>query len=438
MRQLIFLLMASLFAATGNAQVSGTIKDEKGVAVTGATISLLRAKDSAMVKLAVSKQNGAYSFTNAAAGKYLVKTSFVGYQPTFSKPFEVGEGTTIVPDVTIVKQSGNLKAVVVTSQKPMLEVKADKMIVNVEGTINAVGSDALELLRKSPGVMVDKDDNLSLSGKNGVQIYIDGRPSPLSGQDLSNYLKTLNSAQIEAIEIISNPGAKYEAAGNAGIINIKLKKNKTIGTNGSVNAGWNIGTYAKYNAGLNLNYRNKKVNIFGNYSYNKGLMESKVSIYRTVADSLFDGKSQITMDNESHNFKAGIDYFINKKSTVGVMVNGTLSDPSMNNQGVTPISYMPTGNVDRILVANNTSILKRNNINFNANYSYTGTTGKSLMVNADHGTYDLTSNQYQPNDYYDATGKTLMNSVVYRMIAPTTININSVKADWEQPFKKAL
>ena len=112
--------------------------------------------------------------------------------------------------------------------------------------------------------MVDKDDNLSLAGKNGVKIYIDGRPSPLAGSDLAAYLKSLQSAQIEAIEIITNPSAKYEAAGNAGIINIKLKKNLTIGTNGSVNAGYNIGIYSKYNAGFSLNHRNTKLNLFGN------------------------------------------------------------------------------------------------------------------------------------------------------------------------------
>jgi hypothetical protein len=436
MRQLLFTLFAGLFAMTATAQVSGTAKDAQGTPVKGATISLLAAKDSAIIKLAVTKENGSYSFLNLTAGKYLVKSSYVGYKPTYSTPFEVGNTAITIPDLQLIKVTGDLKGVTVVAQKPMIEMKADKMIVNVEGTINAVGSDALDLLRKSPGVMVDKDENLSLSGKNGVQVYIDGKPSPLGGQDLANYLKSLNSSQIESIEIITNPSAKYEAAGNAGIINIRLKKNKSLGTNGSVNAGWNIGTYAKYNAGINLNYRNKKVNLFGNYSYNKGLMENNIQMYRTVADSLFNQTGRIVMNNESHNFKAGADYFIDKKNTIGVMVNGTFSDPDLNNTGTTPISYQPTGVTDRILVANNTSLLRRDNVNYNANYLYTGTGGKNLTVNADHGKYSINSNQYQPNNYYDATGKTLLSSVVYRMIAPTDININSVKADWEQPFKK--
>jgi hypothetical protein len=436
MRQLILLLVTGLFAVNSNAQVSGTAKDAQGNPVKSATISLLAAKDSSVKKLEASKENGAYSFSNIANGRYLVKATSVGYQQAYSAPFEVSGSNVKVPDLQLSKLSADLKGVVVTAQKPLLQVKADKMIVNVEGTINAVGSDALELLRKSPGVLVDKDDNLSLAGKNGVQVYIDGRPSPLGGQDLANYLKSLNSDQVEAIEIISNPSAKYEAAGNAGIINIRLKKNKSLGTNGSVNAGWNIGTYAKYNTGINLNYRNKKINLFGNYGFNKGKNENNIGINRSVADSLFNQKGMIIMDNESHNFKAGLDYFIDKKNTIGVMVNGNLSSPSISNKAVTPISYIPTGKVDRILVADNSSTRKSNNINFNLNYNYTVTGGKSLVVNADHGTYDLNSNQYQPNIYYDETGNTVINSIIYRMIAPTTININSVKADWEQPFQK--
>ena len=436
MRQFIFLLLASFLAVRSDAQISGLAKDAQGTPIKGATISLLAAKDSAVVKLAVSKENGAYTFSNIKAGSYLVKVSSVEYQPVFSKHFDITGDAVALPELKLSKLPNNLKGVVVTAQKPMLEVKADKMIVNVEGTINSVGSDALELLRKSPGVLVDKDDNLSLSGKNGVQVYVDGRPSPLGGQDLSAYLKSLNSSQIEAIEIITNPSAKYEAAGNAGIINIRLKKNKTLGTNGSVNAGWNIGTYAKYNAGLNLNYRNKKINIFGNYGFNKGKNENSISIYRTVADSLFDQKGVLIMKNESHNYKVGMDYFIDKKSTIGIIVNGTFSDPEMNNKSSTPISYQPSKKVDRILVADNSSVLKRDNLNVNLNYSYTVPNGKSLVLNVDHGSYDINSNQLQPNFYYDATGTTPINTIIYRMVAPTNIDINSMKADWEQPFKK--
>lgn len=131
------------------------------------------------------------------------------------------------------------------------------MVVNVEGTINATGNDGIDLLRRSPGVIVDKDDNISMMGKSGVEVYIDGKPSPLKGSDLGNYLRSLQSSSIESIELITNPSAKYEASGNAGIINIKLKKDKTLGTNGTVTGGYNIGIYSKYNGGISLNHRTK-------------------------------------------------------------------------------------------------------------------------------------------------------------------------------------
>ncbi|MBK7122958.1 MAG: TonB-dependent receptor [Chitinophagaceae bacterium] len=436
MRQLILSILAGLFAVNSHAQVSGNAKDTQGVPVKGATISLLAAKDSAIVKLAVTAATGDYLFSTVKAGSYLVKASYVDHLPAFSAPIEVSTDAIKVPELKLSKSTGNLKEVVVVAQKPLVEIKADKMVVNVEGTINAVGSDALELLRKSPGVLVDKDDNLSLSGKNGVQVYIDGKPSPLSGQDLAAYLRSLNSSQVEAIEIIANPSAKYEAAGNAGIINIRLKKNKSFGTNGSVNAGWNIGEYAKYNAGVNLNYRNKKINLFGTYGFNKGRMENNLNISRSVADSLFNQEAIVHVDNRNHNFKAGLDYFMDKKNTIGVLVNGSLSDPAIKNKSVTPITYIPTNTVDRLLVADNSSVMKRNNVNVNLNYSFNNGKGKSLVVNADHGSFDINTNQFQPNYYYDATGKTILSSVVYRMIAPTDISINSLKADWEQPFKK--
>lgn len=437
MRILFMLLLATTVLGANAQQISGFAKDGEGKPVGGATISLLKDTGSAVLKLALTKENGAYSFTDIKPGNYRVSASHVAFQPFLSAPFAVGAGDLTVngPDMKLAKSSGDLKGVVVTAKKPLVEVKADKTILNVEGTINATGSDALELLRKSPGVQVDKDENLAVNGKNGVQVYIDGRPTPLTGQDLSNYLKTMQSSQIEAIEIITNPSAKYEAAGNAGIINIRLKKNKSFGTNGTVNAGWNIGTYAKYNAGASLNFRNKNVNLFGNYSYNQGDNINSISLYRALKDTIFDQHGQMLMTNRSHNFKAGMDYFINAQSTIGLMVNGNLADPRMSNHSSTDIIVASSKNTDRILTANNSSVQKRNNLNYNLNYSYNAKDGKSLTLNADYGTYDNNSDQLQPNTYYNTSGQ-VTRKVTYEMLAPTTINISSFKVDYEQNFAK--
>lgn len=435
MRPLILLILGTLFSLTLNAQISGLVKDDQGQPVKGATVTLLKSPDTGIVKLAASDASGAFTISGIKEGNYFLKASFVGFTSAPSAVNFTGSEVNVAP-ITLKKSNKDMKEVVVTASRPLVEVKADKMILNVEGTINAVGSDMMELLRKSPGVMVDKDDNISMSGKNGVQVYIDGRPSPLAGADLANYLKSIQSSQVEAIELISNPGAKYEAAGNAGIINIKLKKNKSLGTNGSVNAGYNIGVYPKYNGGIALNHRNAKVNIFGNYNYNDSKNNNNLSIYRSVADSIFDQRGTMTMINKSHGFKVGLDYFIDKKSTFGVIVNGNIADPTFKTSSRTEISQQPGTTLDRILIANNKNEMSRDNINSNLNYTYNNPSGRSLTLNADYGFYNLNSDQFQPNDYYDASGTVKKSSVVYQMIAPTKISIYSFKADYEQPFLK--
>lgn len=444
MKQLFLLtLSAFFFVAFAQAQqVAGSVKDEQGKALGGATASLKKIKDSSVVKFSVTDNEGKYSFAGVAGGKYFVVVSFTGHQPASSGTFEVsGSGKIEVPGMVLTRATGNLKEVVVTTRKPIVEVRADKMVVNVEGTINSVGQDALELLRKSPGVSVDKDENLSLSGKNGVQVYIDGRPTPLSGKDLADYLKSIQSSSVESIELITNPSAKYEAAGNAGIINIKLKKNKSFGTNGSVNAGYAIGVYSKYNGGLSLNHRNAKVNLFGNYNYNNSLNEGKMSLYRELyrngnPDTLFDQKGTIDIKSQTHVFKAGMDYFLNKRSTIGVMVNGNLSDNEINNYSRTPISYIPTGTVTKVLVADNSSTQNRKNLNGNVNYRYADSIGRELNVDGDYGWFKIRNNQQQPNVYYDPTTGNEISRRDYNMVAPTDINMYSLKADYEQNFKK--
>jgi iron complex outermembrane recepter protein len=428
----IFLLSFSISKAQ---HITGTVRDQQGKEMDKSTVSLLRSKDSSVLKLGVTNNAGHFSF-QADPGKYLVSVTHVGYSPVISQPVEVsGSGDAQVADIIMVKLSGELKGVTVTAQKPLVEVRADKMIVNVEGTINATGNDALELLRRSPGVMVDKDDNLSLSGKNGVQVYVDGKPSPLSGTDLANYLKSLQSAQIEAIEIITNPSAKYEAAGNAGIINIKLKKNKSFGTNGSVSLGYNQGILPKYNTGLSLNHRNKYVNLFGNYNYNNSENAMGMNLTKEQFDTLFVQANKMGFTNKSHGFKAGVDYFINAKSTIGAIVNGNIADNVFKSSGPMYITYMPTNTLNRILQASTRNVMERNNINANLNYRYAVTGGTELNIDADYGMFDIRSNQLQPNIYYDATGVNEISRAEYNMIAPTDINLYSIKSDYERNFK---
>lgn len=436
MRKLAVVLGALfLYSFSASSQkLSGIVNDEQGKGLDKTTISLLRTKDSSVIRFSITGNDGKFAI-EAARGRYLISASHIGYITFYSNQFELNEEM-VLPPIILKKIAKEMQGVTIAAKKPIIEVKADKTILNVEGTINATGNDALELLRKSPGVLVDKDENLSLAGKNGVQVYIDGKPSPLSGTDLTNYLKSLQSSQIEAIEIITNPSAKYDAAGNAGIINIRLKKNKSFGTNGSVNAGYNIGIYGKYNGGLSLNHRNKSINVFGNYNYNYNLNENRFNLYRLQLDTIFNGRSVMVNSNNSHGFKTGLDYFAGKKSTVGFLINGNIAENNMANDGRTPISYKPTGVTDRLLDVNNRSQMDRTNLNFNLNYRYADTAGRELNLDADYGLFRLKSNQLQPNTYLDASGTSVLNQFIYRFVAPTDIDIYTFKGDYEQYYKK--
>jgi len=432
-------LLVCLFAmATGTfAQVSGVVKDDKGKPLPGVTISLNRSRDSAIVKLNVTDAGGNYMFNNLNEGNYFISLSCMGYAAINSKPFAVNAGMQLrVPGLIMTATLADLKTVVVTDRKPMIEVKSDRTIFNVENSINAAGQTALELLRKSPGVVIDKDDNINLNGKNGVQIFIDGRPTPLTDKDLSDYLKSLQSADIEAIEIISNPSAKYEAAGNGGIINIRLKKNKTFGSNGSVTTGYNISNFSKYNGGIVFNHRNQSLNLFGNYTYSNITAPGHFDQRREELDSLFDQHSIIPRHTIANNFKTGLDYFIDKKSTVGIIINGALTKYFTNTSSNTLISYVPTNTPERLLVANNTLNAIRNNININTNYHYARADGSELSLDADYGNYKFNTEQLQPNVYYDPSGKTLLYSDKFDILSPTGINIYSFKTDFVQPLKK--
>ena len=434
---IIFFAGTTINAQTNNAGVKGKVTDTNGKPVSAATVTLIKAIDSSLVKAAVSNNEGNYEFEKIKKGSYLLKITSVNHSPFFTKTFDLEEsGNYNAGTVSLETVSKQMKDVVVVAKKPMIEVRADRTVFNVENSINATGSDAMELLQKSPGVLVDKDDNISMKGKNGVRIYIDGRLSPMGASDLAAYLRSIQSNDIESIEIIENPSAKYDASGNAGIINIKLKKNKKFGTNGNVNAGFNQGIYPKYNTGLGLNYRNQKVNIFSNASGNKSRNENFYNFDRALNDSIYDAKNVSISSNEGFNIKTGADFFLSKSHTIGIMYNGNYSTKDAFTQGITTISPQSTRKTAQILNASNDLPSTRDNTNFNLNYRYTDTTGRELNIDADKGIYRGRGTSFQPNIYSNAITGNEIRRNIFANNTPTDIDIYTAKADYEQNFKK--
>ncbi len=266
----------SINAQTGNKQnITGQVNNENNRPVDNATISLLRGKDSAMLKTALPDKEGKFEFENVKPGNYLVSISSVGYKKHFTRNFVIEEDgkTFTIAAIALQPASSTLAEVKVETRKPFIERKIDRLIVNVENSIISTGSTALEVLERSPGVMVNQESGINLKGKSGVSIMIDGKLSPLSGTDLITYLKSVPSDNIDRIEIITNPSAKYDASGNAGIIDIRFKKDKREGYNGNAGISLGRGVYSKPAANFSLNFRKKKWNVFTTDAVNaqKGL-----------------------------------------------------------------------------------------------------------------------------------------------------------------------
>ena len=414
-----------------NSAVKGSVKNTSGTGLPAVTVSLLSAKDSLLKKAEITDEKGQFTIVKAKAGKYLLSYTSVNFDKVYSKVFELKDGQTFTADpVTLKQAAATLKGVTVTATKPMIEVRADKTIFNVESSINATGSNALELLQKSPGVMVDNNDNISMKGKTGVKIYVDGKPMQLSSKDLAAYLKSINSNDIEAIEMIANPSAKYDASGNAGIINIRLKKNKKYGTNGSASAGLTQGITPKGEGSVNLNYRDKKINLFSNVSTNVGKYENQMNLYRIQNDTIYDQHTAMNWEDKNINFKAGADLFATPKSTIGVMANGSFSKNEWSSNGYTPITYQPSGLLVKELRSSNSVPAKRQNFNANLNYRFADTSGKEINVDLDYGLFHGTGTSFQPNNYYSSAGS-LLYSIVNANNTPTDIYIYTAKSDVE-------
>ena len=436
----------SSYAQTGG-KVSGSIKDGGNQKIIdAATVSLLKAKDSSLVKAAITDALGNFVFENVKNGVYLVRATSIGHSKSFSNSFTISEAnsTSNVGVLQLVPVDKALKEVVVSSQKPLIERKIDRTIVNVDASITNTGGTALEVLEKAPGVSVDKDGNISLKGKSGVVILLDGRPSYLSGPELANLLKGMTAAQLDQIEIMTNPPAKYDASGNSGVINIKTKKNKAFGYNGSATAGYTQGKYARFNDNVSFNYRNGKINFFSNLSFNRNHRGEDLYILRNFRDantknikSIFDQTSAMENSRYFYSAKVGADYSVSKNSTLGVVLNG-FYNPSTWKSNTSTLIYDPNN-----ILTDRTTAFSQNddkwksfsgNLNFRTKLD---SAGQELTADLDYVQYSSRSTQPLVSSYYDAMGNLKQTPDTLSAHLPTSIKIYSGKIDYTLPLKKA-
>lgn len=406
-------------------------------------VNLLEMKDSSIVKTTISNEDGTYEFDKIKYGHYLVNITHLGYETYLGNSFEINENLSEIQleIIKLKKKTIELKSAEIVAKKSFVERRIDRIIVNPDALISNAGASSMEVLEKSPGIIVDINGNISLKGKPGVMVFIDDKPTYMSSSDLANYLRSMPASSIEIIEIMSNPPAKYDAAGNAGIVNIKLRKNVNRGLNGGINLSYGQGRYMRSNNSFNLNYRVNKFNLSGNFSFgqNNSYQDLTINRYYYTAENVYSsGFTQNSYNKQrrrSQNAKVGVDYYLNKNSTIGLVLAGFI------NPSTTVLSSKAS-----ILDANNvatTNILATNpaerewkNGSVNANYLYKlNDKGREIFINADYIKYNSISNQVLTNTTF-TPDNTLINSSILSSDLPAEISIQSIKADYTWPFDR--
>lgn len=432
-----FFISLNLFAQ--QAVITGSVRGEGEI--SGAIVSLLKSADSSVVKTTLCEANGNFSLSNLTAGKYLLNISHVGYLPYFTHSFAIADGVTLQLDkITLLAAPKDLKEITITGKKQFIEQKIDRLVLNPDAIIGNAGGNALEVLEKAPGILVDANGTISFKGKQGIMIFIDDKPSYLTAEDLANYLRSLPAGSIEIVELMANPPAKYDAAGNAGIINIRLKKNTLRGFNGSVSLGYGQGRYHRTNNSFNINYRLNKLNVFSNLSWNQNHTYQDLTINRNyftstgLYKSAFTQNSYIKREIEGLNLRLGADYYMSKKSTLGIVVSG------FKNRTYSPVKNRSAiinsnNQIDSTVFATNPKDRKWKNGSINLNYTYKiNNKGSEISANADYLNYkaditqELESSNFNPNNLL--TSKSTLQSLL-----PANLKIQSIKTDYLSPLK---
>ncbi|MBC7773937.1 MAG: TonB-dependent receptor [Phycisphaerae bacterium] len=426
-------LSATLSLSAQNASIRGQLQSKTGEAVAFANLGLYRAADGSLFKAAASDEAGIFDMKGLSEGSYFLKASALGFDNFEQSGIQLQENQRLDLGVQQLNAAAiNLEAVTVKASRVMVEIKPDRTIFNVDGTINSAGSDAITLLRKAPSVTVDNNDNISVLGRSGVLLYIDGKRLPLTGEDLTNYLQSLPAEQIDRIEIITNPGAKYEAEGNAGIIDIRLKRDKSIGANGSVNTTYSQGFYHRANLSGSGNYRNKRFNTFGTASVGNGAGFNNMDFYSYLNGIVQDEINRRNNDWDNFNYRVGTDFFLGKQHTLGFLVSGANSNRIGRGLNRITLAQETTPNlIDSILVATTTENHQREQQTYNLNYRFDNTKGRSLNVDLDYGNYLNYNKRYQPNRYYNATEDVLLTEIINSFDTPSDIDIFTFQVDYE-------
>jgi iron complex outermembrane receptor protein len=436
-------ILASLFsfcyAQTGSSIIRGNVFIQNNKPAEAATVVLLNLPDSTIVMSALVNNAGAYQFLNIPPGKYILFATMLGSNKTYSQPYSVANSQTInINTLTLAALSTELKEVAIVGRRPYIEVRPNKTIINPSASIIADGQSVLEVLRQSPGVRVDNNDNVSINGRQDALVLIDGKATNLTGADLAALLKGTQANNIDRIEVLKNGSAKYDAAAG-GVVNIVYKKGKNLGTNGTYNASAGYGRYYKGSTGVSLNHRTKTYNIFGGYSIAatktwKDLLTDRNINYAGVKSN-YNTRYKSTQETLNHNFRLGTDFFLSPNHSIGFLVNGIVNNNDYDKNNVLKISNQ--GVLDSNITAKSKVDRDVSNINYNINYTgKLDDAGRTITANVTHTRAKRHSVEYITNNFFDAADAEYRSPLLLQNISPTKMNNWTGLVEFSNPLPK--
>jgi len=415
-----------------NAQfyLSGKVTGQEDKAAPFVTIKISDAKN--RVNYAQTDSLGLYHFNNLQAGKYSVICSAINFKAV-KQSFALTKDTVI--NIQLQENRNKLVDVQINARKALIEKKIDRTVFNVENSVSAIGTDALELLSKVPGIRV-LNDKVSLVGKGAVNIMINDKLVPLSDDELSNYLKSISSGNIAKIEVITNPPAKYDAQGNNGLINIVLKKVTAEGFRGSVNTAFSQATHPTASAGANLSFRKNKITLSSNFNVRKG------SLVPFEQSNVFYPAQSWNIVNKDRNFRTvpsgqiGIDYQASPKTVLGLSYNDGLTS-FHSEENIKTTVYNKTGNLDSVLNSDANAKIRSHYHSANIYLKQAlDSTGKQLTINGDWFKYSDDKNRFFNNTSYFQNGGVIPDSFAeYLSTSKQNIDFFTLKADVDLPYK---
>ena len=419
--------------AAAQATATGTVLDKAGQPLGFATAVLLALPDSSIANSQTTSEQGTYTFGGVKPGRYCVKALLMSYTTARSAAFVAGKDALTVPALRLAPADTALKEVTVVGTTPMLEQHADRTVVNVD-RLNTAGETALDILRKAPGVTLDKDDNILYRGSAGVNVMIDGKLTYMSGAALSSYLKSLPASAVSQLELMPNPPASMDAAGTAGVLNIKLKRSQLPGLSGTYTLGLGQGRYEKSWAGTNLAYNVGKVRFFARADAGRYNSFNRLTMIRSIGDSLFNQENVWRPLTYAGTYSTGADVALTAKQSLGIQLRGGFDQTdavSTSNSVTTDRAGNPGGRRQMTNPKNGNG----NNQALNLYYRFAlDSAGRELSAAADFVRYANASDQSFNNVVFGAGSEQGRPAEQLRSAASSETTIRAAKIDYVHPF----